>query len=304
MNKSVLSIFSSLIVALFLVPVRAQNPLFTDQFTAYPAALVVNDTLWLYTGQEAAANQKGFHMKDWCVFSTTDMRNWTAYPTPLKITDFAWDRTGYAYASHVVHRNGKYYFYASTNGSGIGVAVSDRPEGPFKDALEKPLLTNDDCAGATHFWVCIDPAVFIDDDGQAYLFWGNKICYYTKLKENMTEIDGDIKQIDFTNFQFTEAPWVHKHNGWYYLTYATDFPEKIAYAMAKNIEGPYEYKGILSEQAKNSDTIHPAIVEFRGHWYFFYHNGILPGGGSYSRSVCVRKLEYDKDNRMRLSDAK
>lgn len=71
--------------------------------------------------------------------------------------------------------------------------------------------------------------------------------------------------------------------------------------MAKNIEGPYGYKGILSEQAKNSDTIHPAIVEFKGHWYFFYHNGILPGGGSYSRSVCVRKLEYDKGNRMRLS---
>jgi beta-xylosidase len=196
----------------------------------------------------------------------------------------------------VVERNGKYYRYISTNGSGIGVAVADRPEGPFKDALGKPLLTNADCTGATHDWVCIDPAVFIDDDGQAWIFWGNRICYYARLKENMIEIDEDIKTLDFPGFKFTEAPWIHKYKGKYYLAYATEFPEKIAYAMADNIEGIYEYKGLLTEVTGNSNTTHPAIVEFKDQWYFFYHNGgINPDGGSYSRSVCVEFLQYNKD---------
>ena len=271
------------------------NPIFTHKYTADPATFVEGDTLWLYTGHDFAGNQGKYKLKDWCVFSTTDMINWTEYPTPLKITDFTWDRSGAAYAAHVVKRNGKYYYYISTNGSGIGVAVSDRPEGPFKDALGKPLLTKNDCAGAKHSWVCIDPAVFIDDDGQAYIFWGNKICYYAKLKENMIEIDGEIKRIDFKGFQFTEAPWVHKYNGKYYLTYAAGWPEKIAYAMAEHIEGPYEYKGILSEIAGNSNTTHPAIVEFKGQWYFFTHNGGLPEGTSYSRSVCAEFMQYNSD---------
>ncbi len=275
------------------------NPIITHEYTADPAAFVEGDTLWLYTGHDSAGNQRGYNLKDWRVFSTTDMTNWTEYPVPLKITDFKWDRTGAAYAAHVVKRNGKYYYYISTNGSGIGVAVADRPEGPFKDALGKPLLTNKDCAGARHGWVCIDPAVFIDDDGQAYIFWGNKICYYARLKENMVEIEGEIKRIDFKDFNFTEAPWVHKYKGKYYLTYATGWPEKIGYAMADSIGGPYEYKGILSELAGNSNTTHPSIVEFKGQWYFFTHNGGLKDGGSYSRSVCAEFLQYNNDGTIR-----
>lgn len=272
------------------------NPIVTHKYTADPATMVEGDTLWLYTGHDFAGGQKGYKMKDWCVFSTTDLVNWTEYPTPLEIADFSWDKTGAAYASHVVSRNGKYYWYISTNGSGIGVAVSDRPEGPFKDVLGKPLLTNDNCIGADHFWVCIDPAVFIDDNGQAWIFWGNKICYYAKLKENMLEIDGEVKTIDFPGFNFTEAPWIHKYNKKHYLIYATEFPEKIAYAMADNIEGPYQYKGILTEVAGNSNTTHPATVEFKGQWYFFYHNGALnPKGGSYSRSVCAEYMEHQRD---------
>ena len=271
------------------------NPIITHKHTADPAALVVGDSLWLFTGHDFEGNQNGYKLKDWCVFSTPDMVNWTEYPTPLKVADFKWDKTGAAYAAHVVEKNGKYYYFISTNGSGIGVAVADRPEGPYKDAIGKPLLTNKDCFGANHFWVCIDPAVFIDDDGQAWIFWGNQICYYAKLKDNMTEIDGEIKRIDFDGFKFTEAPWVHKYNGKYYLTYATGWPEKIAYAMADNIEGPYEYKGLLSEIAGNCNTTHPSIVEFKGKWYFFTHNGGLHDGTSYSRSVCVEELKYNAD---------
>ena len=275
------------------------NPVIRHKYTADPAVLVEGDTLWLFTGHDANANQKGYRMRDWCVFSTTDMTHWTEYPTPLRISDIKWDRSKNAFAGHVAKRNGKYYWFFSTNGSGIGVAVADRPEGPYKDVLGRPLLTKADCAGSTHGWVCIDPAVFVDDDGQAYLFWGNRFCYYARLKENMTEIDGDIRRIDFPQADFTEAPWVHKYKGKYYLTYAKGWPEQIAYAMADSVGGPYRYMGVISDYARNSNTTHPAIVEFKGQWYFFTHDGSLPGGGSGSRAVCAEFLQYNADGSIR-----
>ncbi len=276
------------------------NPIITHEYTADPAAMVKGDTLWLYAGHDFAGGQKNYKMKDWLVYSTTDLKNWTEYPVPLKIGDFAWAKSGDAFAAQVIARNGKYYWYVSTNWSGIGVAVADRPEGPFKDALGKPLLTNKDCFASTHSWACIDPAVFIDDDGQAWIFWGNRECYYAKLKPNMIEIDGPVKKIDFKDFNFTEAPWIHKYKNKYYLSYASAFPEKIAYATADQIEGPYEYKGILNEIAGNSNTNHQAIVEFKGKWYFIYHNGAIETeGSSFSRSICIDDLEYHPDGNIK-----
>lgn len=272
------------------------NPIITHEYTADPAALVKGDTLWLFTGHDFAGGQKGYKMKDWLVYSTTNLRNWTEYPVPLKISDFSWAKSGDAYAGQVIERNGKYYWYISTNWSGIGVAVADRPQGPYKDALGRPLLTNKDCFASTHSWACIDPTIFIDDDGQAWLFWGNQECYYARLKENMVEINGEVKKMDFEGMRFTEAPWIHKYKDKYYLSYASGFPEKIAYAMADKIDGPYQYKGILNEIAGNSNTNHQAIVEFKGHWYFIYHNGaIQTDGGSFSRSVCINRLDYNTD---------
>ena len=276
------------------------NPIITHKFTADPAAIVKGDTLWMFIGHDFAGNQRNYKMKDWLAFSTTDMKTFTEHPVPLKITDFTWATSGDAFAGHVAERNGKYYWYISTNWTGIGVAVADRPQGPYKDALGKPLLTNKDCYDSSHSWACIDPAIFTDDDGTPWIFWGNRECYYAKLKDNMIEIDGEIRKIDFPGFSFTEAPWVHKYNGKYYLTYATEFPEKIAYAMADNIQGPWEYKGILNEIAGNSNTNHQGIVEFKGQWYFLYHNGgINTDGGSYSRSVCIDKMYYNADGTIR-----
>jgi len=272
------------------------NPIIKHHYTADPAALVKGDTLWLFAGHDLAGGQKGYKMKDWLVYSTTDMKNWVEYPVPMKISDFAWAKSGDAFAGHAVERNGKYYWYISTNWSGIGVAVADRPEGPYRDALGKPLLTNKDCFASTHAWACIDPAVHIDNDGQAWIFWGNRECYYAKLKDNMLEIDGEVKQLKFDGFEFTEAPWLHQYQGKYYLSYATGFPEKIAYAMADHIAGPYTYKGLLNEIAGNSNTNHQAIVNFKDQWYFIYHNGgINTDGGSYSRSICIDTLEYRAD---------
>lgn len=272
--------------------VNEGNPLVRHKYTADPATMVVGDTLWLFTGTDEPGNQPGYHMPNWCAFSTTDMQHWAEHPTPLYVSEFAWDKSGAAFAAQPIEKDGLYYYFISTNGSGIGVAVSDRPEGPYKDALGKPLLTQKDCAGADHSWVCIDPAVFIDDDGTPYLFWGNKYCYYARLKDNMLALDGDIHRIDLPDY--TEAPWVHKHGNKYYLTYAAQWPEKIAYAMADRIAGPWEYMGIISEVAGNSNTTHPAIVNFKGKDYFFSHIGGL-GGGSGSRSVIVEPLTYNAD---------
>lgn len=272
------------------------NPIVRHIHTADPAALVKGDTLWLFAGHDQNGNQSGYVMKDWLVFSTTDMKHWTQYPVPLKVEDFKWAASKQAYAGHVAERNGKYYWYVSTNWCGIGVAVSDKITGPYKDALGKPLLTNKDCFDSHHSWACIDPAVFIDDDGQAYLTWGNRECYIVKLKDNMIETEGEVKRIHIDeSHPFTEAPWIHKHDGKYYLTYASEWPEKIAYAVADHIEGPYETKGIISEIAGNSNTTHPAIVNFKGQWIFISHNGGLPTGTSYSRSVVAEPMEYNAD---------
>ena len=266
------------------------NPIIRDKHTADPAVFVDNDTLWLFAGHDAAGGQNNYVMKDWLLYSTTDLRHWTEHPSPLRIDEFAWANSKQAYAGQAIKHNGKYYWYVSTNWCGIGVAVSDKITGPYKDALGKPLLTNEDCFASKHSWACIDPSVIIDD-GTPYLFWGNRECYYAKLKDNMIEIDGEVHQIDVPNY--TEGPWIHKYNGKYYLSYASEWPEKIAYAIADNIGGPYKFMGVISEIAGNSNTTHPAIVEYKGKWLFFSHNGGLPSGTGYSRSVIAEPLEYD-----------
>lgn len=275
------------------------NPIITYKYTADPAAMVYKGQVYLYTGHdEAPKNVNRYVMHNWTCFSSPDMVNWTEHNIPLNIKDFAWAKDD-AWASQVIERNGKFYWYVAVEhttipGKAIGVAVSDSPTGPFKDARGSALITNDMTTEKKHRWDDIDPTVMIDDDGQAYLFWGNGICYYARLKSNMIELDGPIKSIVLP--KYTEAPWIHKHNGWYYLSYAYEFPEKIAYAMSRNINGPWVYKGIINEIAGNSNTNHQAIIDFKGKTYFIYHNGALvPDAGSFHRSVCIDYLYYNKD---------
>lgn len=280
------------------------NPIITDKYTADPAALVYKDSVYLYTGHDEASLDFHFYkMNEWLVFSSADMVNWEKHPVPLGTSDFEWAK-GDAWAAEVIEKNGKFYWYVSVThntipGKAIGVAVSDSPIGPFKDALGKALITNDMTTKYTSIsWDDIDPTVYIDDDGQAYLYWGNTVCYYAKLKDNMIELDGPIHTVDLPNF--TEAPYIHKKGDWYYLSYATGFPEKIAYAMSKSITGPWEYKGILNEIAGNSNTNHQAIIEFKGVPYFIYHNGsIQPNGASFRRSVCIDRLYYNEDGTLK-----
>ncbi len=272
------------------------NPLFTHIHTADPAALVENDTLWLFTGHDAEGPHNGYAMRDWQLFSTNDLRHWTQHPTPLRVTDFAWATRKQAYAGHVAKRGGRYYWFVSTNTQGIGVAVSDKITGPYKDALGHPLLTNADCFASKHSWACIDPAIFTDDDGTPYIIWGNRECYIARLKDSMTELDGPVRQVRIDGgCPFTEAPWVHKYQGKYYLTYASGWPEKIAYATADSIMGPWTAQGVISETAGNSNTTHPAIVDYHDQWLFISHNGALSDGDSWHRSVVIEPMAYRAD---------
>lgn len=275
------------------------NPIIKHEFTADPAAMVYKGKVYLYTGHDVApTGHNGYVMHNWLCFSSPDMVNWTEHPIPMTVKDFSWAKDD-AWASQVIERNGKFYWYvavehATVPGKAIGVAVSDSPTGPFKDARGSALVTNDMTKVVKHSWDDIDPTVMIDDDGQAYLFWGNGVCYYAKLKANMTELDGPVKSIELPHY--TEAPWIHKRNGWYYLSYAYEFPEKTAYAMSRSISGPWEYKGIINELAGNSNTNHQAIIDFKGKSYFIYHNGALAAdAGSFHRSVCIDYLYYNPD---------
>lgn len=280
--------------------IKVGNPIITDKYTADPAAMVYKDKVYLYTGHDIAPKGVArYVMNDWTCYSSSDMVNWEEHPVPLKASDFSWAK-GDAWASQVIERNGKFYWYVAIShgtihGKAIGVAVSDNPIGPFKDAIGAALITNDMTTESKISWEDIDPTVMIDDDGQAYLFWGNTTCYYVKLKENMIELDGPIMVVKNLP-HFTEAPWIHKRKGWYYLSYAYEFPEKIVYAMSKNINGPWEFKGIINEIAGNSNTNHQAIINFKGKDYFIYHNGALSAdAGSFHRSVCIDRLYYNKN---------
>jgi beta-xylosidase len=294
----VLSVFLSMGV------VAGANPVITTLFTADPAPLVYHDTVFLYTGHDTASvTATNYKMPDWHIFSSTDLVHWKDYGACLSPATFSW-ATGDAYAAQCIYHNGKFYWFVSTfhksdanskGGAAIGVAVSDRPTGPFRDAIGKALVTNEMTTDMKHSWDDIDPTVFVDDDGQAYVFWGNGSCKYARLKNNMVELDGPI--ITFKPEHYIEGPWVYKRNGLYYLVYAGagTKPEMIEYCTAENIAGPWTYRGIIQDNVQNSFTTHPGIVEYKGTPYFFYHDGSLPTGGSYRRSICIDRMFYNPD---------
>lgn len=279
----------------------AGNPLFSHTYTCDPTALIYRGNLFLYTGHdEAPVGDESYVMNHWLCFSTQDMAEWKEYPIPLKALDFSW-ADGDAYASSVVHHNNKFYWFvavshASIKGKAIGLAVAEKPEGPFKDALGAALITQDMLPDTAHEKANLDPSVFIDHDEQVYIYWGNQQCYFAKLKPDLTAIDGSISMVSLP--EFSEGAHIHERNGWYYLSYGYGYPEKVGYAMSRHPEGPWEYTGILNEIPGNCVTNRPCIIQFNGQDYFIYHNGALKEGGSHRRSVCIDKLQYNQDGTM------
>jgi hypothetical protein len=291
---------------------RAANPIIQTLYTADPAPLVVGDTLYLYTSHdEDELVNNFFTMKDWHAFSTKDMVNWTHHGAVASLHDFKWSKSGWgggfengAWAPQAIERNGKWYLYCPLHGRGIGVLVADNPFGPFKDPLGKPLIPNDN----------IDPSVFIDADGQAYLYWGNPKCWYAKLNPDMISYDTSIGDkglvaLDMTVAEFgkrskpdekrtttyEEGPWLYLRNGLYYLFFAGGpIPEHLGYSTSSSPTGPWKYGGVVMKP-QSAFTIHPGMADFKGKTYLFYHNAGLPGGGGFKRSVCVDELTFNSD---------
>ncbi|MEU4574250.1 family 43 glycosylhydrolase [Nonomuraea sp. NPDC023979] len=287
---------------LFPSAAGADNPIVQTIYTADPAPLVHDGRVYVYTGHDEDGSTY-FTMRDWRVYSSSDMANWTDHGSPLSLATFAWADAN-AWAGHVTHRNGRFYWYVpvrdrASGSMAIGVAVADSPTGPFRDAIGRPLVNNGE----------IDPNVLIDDNGQAYLYWGNPRLWYVRLNTDMISYSGSPTQIPLTTAGYgtrtgnaarptlyEEAPWVFKRNGLYYNVFAAECcSEFIAYSTAPTATGPWTYRGTIMPRQGSSFTNHAGIVDFAGGSYFFYHNGALPGGGGFTRSVAVEKFTYNAD---------
>jgi arabinoxylan arabinofuranohydrolase len=287
-------------VSLTSGPAHADNPIVQHMYTADPAPVVYGDEVYLCTSHDEDVTLDNFFtMNDWYVFSSKDMVNWTDHGTPLGYQSFSW-ATGKAWAPHCVARDGKYYLYVPVSNA-IGVAVADSPLGPFEDAIGAPLLND---------YRYIDPSVFIDEDGQAYLYFGNPKLWYVKLNEDMISYTGGVQEVPMTTQSFgqrngdaerptlyEEGPWFYKRNDLYYMMFAAGpLPEDISYSTSSAPTGPWSYKGIIMDNTSgHAFTNHAGVVDFKGHSYFFYHTQELPGGGGYKRSVALEEFTYGQD---------
>lgn len=273
---------------------NAQRPVIQTKYTADPAPMVYNDTVFLYTTHDED-DAEGFKMQDWLLYTSTDMVNWTDHGAVASLKSFDWvKRDNGAWAEQVIERNGKFYMYCPIHGNGIGVLVSDSPYGPFKDPLGKPLVWQKE------HWYDIDPTVFIDEDGQAYMYWGNPHCYYVKLNEDMISYSGDIVKLKETPEHYQEGPWFYKRNGRYYLAFASACcPEGIGYAMSNSPTGPWETKGYIMRPTERSRGNHPGIMDYKGKSYVFglnYDLLKLETNTHYERrSVSVAEMHYNED---------
>ena len=268
-------------------------PVVQTEYTADPAPLVVGDTVYLYTTHDEDGAD-GFDMRDWLLYTSTDMVNWTNHGAVASLQDFKWrSRDNGAWAEQVVYRNGKYYMYCPLHGNGIGVLVSDTPYGPFTDPIGKPLVWQKE------HWNDIDPTVLVDDDGQAYMYWGNPKLYHVKLNEDMISCDGPI--VEHPHIQdYQEGPWIWKRGGKYYLAFAsTCCPEGIGYAMSDSPLGPWQYKGHIMDHTDRTRGNHPGIIEFKGRDYVFGLNydilRLTTRDHHERRSVSVAPMYYKED---------
>ena len=281
--------------------VFADNPIIQTNYTADPAPVVHGDTLYLYTSHDED-NAQGFVMNNWMCYTTTDMVNWTDHGIVASLQNFSW-QAGSAWAPQGCFRNGKWYLYCPLNqksgGMAVGVLTSNSPFGPFTDPINKPVA----CCS-------YDPTIFIDDDGQAYLYFGgNGPCYWIKVNQDMISTTGSnaTASIDFTGCpstaSFTEGPWLFKRSTNYYLAWASRCcPEGIGYAMSTSPMGPWKCKGLIMAPSDSSSGNHPGIAEYKGKWYVFGFNySLLYSRIPYStskperRSICVKEMTYNTD---------
>ncbi len=286
----------------------ADNPILSQRYAADPNAIVHAGRVYVYCSDDEY-NKGSYVLPDYTLISSDDMVNWTDHGIIFKVPrDAAW--ASRAFAPACIERNGKFYLYFPDGGDAIGVAVADRPEGPFVDALKRPLIdkTMPNCQVE---W-CFDPCVFIAG-GQAYLTFGGgkneqspigKNFRIIKLNDDMISTQGEAVTLD-TPGSF-EGSFVHSYDGNYYLSYPERNGHHIGYVMSRTpMFSDAEYKGIVLENptidGKNingKNNSHESIIQFQGQWYMFYHDRRVSGGKPYFRNVCVDRLGYNDDGTM------
>ncbi len=284
----------------------ATNPLIMDQFTADPTARVFEGKIYIYPSHDIKAppEYKGrpdwFVMEDYHVFSSENLTDWKDHGVIVTQTGVEWTNpTAYAmWAPDCVFRDGKYYFYfpatAKSGGMRIGVAVADKPYGPFKPAASY-------IEGVSG----IDPNVLIDKDGSAYMFYATagKGLFVARLKSNMMEIEGEPLAIDNLPTEgLVEGPFPFERNGIYYLTYphVANKIERLEYATSKSPMGPFTWAGvILDESGSGCWTVHHSLIDWKGQWYLFYHDRDLSPAFDKNRSARADKLFFNADGTIR-----
>ena len=238
-------------------------------------------------------------MEDYHVFSSSDLTEWMDHGVIVQQNKVPWVRPdSYSmWAPDCIERNGKYYFYFPTaprdtvtygRGFTVGVAIADKPEGPYV-----PQATP--IKGVRG----IDPNVFIDKDGQAYLYWSAGNIYAAKLKENMTELASDVVILkDLPLKGLKEGPYLFERNGMYYLTFphVENKIERLEYATSDNPLGPFKMTGVIMDESPTGCwTNHHSIIQFKNQWYLFYHDRDYSPNFDKARSVRADSLFFNED---------
>lgn len=305
-NNKIFLLITGLWILLFVNNAFAQNPLVMNQYTADPTARVFDGKVYVYPSHDILANENRgrvgwFCMEDYHVFSSANLTDWTDHGVIVSQNNVPWvDSTSYSmWAPDCIYRNGKYYFYFPARAKGmeprrgmaIGAAISDKPYGPFIPE-SKPI---DGVVG-------IDPNVFIDKDGQAYLYYSLGKIFVAKLKENMLELASEPIVIkDLPNKGLIEGPYLFERNGIYYMTYphVENKTERLEYAIGDNPMGPFKFTGVIMDEIPGCWTNHHSIVEYQNQWYLFYHYNDLSPHFDKARSIRADSLFFNEDGTIR-----
>ncbi len=323
-----------LLMQLVCFAAKADYPLFWQRYTADPWAIEHDGRLYIFCSHDTYEPERGYgyYMNDITCISTDDLKNWTDHGEVFSAANCKWG-ANMTWAPCVVERNGKFYlYYGDANAGGIGAAVSDSPTGPYVDNNEKPvvgldtpgvLLRDKDgnliksepdmkgALGGSENWGmwCFDPSVFVDDDGQAYLYFGGAHpdnARVIKLKKNMVEADGKAVKLNAPGF--FEASCVHKYNGKYYYSYSSHYfnmPCDIDYVMSDKPMKGFDNVGVVMVNPPVNDGFnhHQCIFTYKGQWYMAYHNRQVAYENNetdvrsreYMRSICLDRLYYNED---------
>lgn len=298
----VLPIMLCFFLLLGAIHIGAQNPFIINQYTADPSARVFEGRVYVYPSHDipcgAGQGIIGFCMEDYHVYSSENLTDWKDHGVIVSQQNVLWvDSTSYSmWAPDCIFNNSKYYFYfpavsneqSEKRMSRIGVALSDKPYGPFIPELNYI----DGIKG-------IDPNPFIDKNGQAYLYWaGMRKLTMAKLDATLLNLASAPEEITGLPQGFKEGPYLFERKGIYYLTYpfVADSTERLDYAIGTNPMGPFEYKGVIMDESPIACwTNHQSIIEYKGQWYLFYHHNDLSPDFDKNRSIRVDSLFFNSD---------